>query len=134
MEQVGLFVISEPSNKFIKQRIMNVILDIIEDDFTKVVFCDDENGNDMLYAFLNKGKQELLREALEQYNVLISYEDVTRDFLYQNNLNPIFEEREYKETLMSFLESNLDSDTVLDKITDMGMSSLNEIDYKFLGK
>lgn len=134
MEQVGLFVISEPSNKFIKQRIMNVILDIIEDDFTKVVFCDDENGNDMLYAFLNKGKQELLREALEQYNVLISYEDVTRDFLYQKNLNPIFEEREYKETLMSFLESNLDSDTVLDKITDMGMSSLNEIDYKFLGK
>ena len=35
-------------------------------------------------------------------------------------------------TTIEFLESHLDSDTVLDKINDMGIQSLNEIDYKIL--
>ena len=32
------------------------------------------------------------------------------------------------------LKSNLDKNTILDKINDMGIDSLNEVDYKILQK
>jgi hypothetical protein len=65
---------------------------------------------------------------------LLSYKNLTDSFLYQKDLNPIFNGGEFKETLVSFLEANLDKDTILDKINDMGIDSLNEVDYKILQK
>ena len=54
--------------------------------------------------------------------------------LYQKNLSPIFNGGDFKEVLINFLENNLDKDTILDKINDMGIESLNEVDYKILKK
>ena len=134
MIQVGLFVIGEPSSRLLKQKIMNQVLDVIGDDFDKVAFCDDENGNDMFYVFFDTKKQNQLHSILTKHNVLISYQNLTTDFLFQKNLNPIFDEGDFKDILIEFLESHLDTDIVLDKINDMGIQSLSEIDYKVLQK
>jgi acyl carrier protein len=39
---------------------------------------------------------------------------------------------EFKDVLVNFLENNLDKDIILDKINDLGIDSLNEVDYKIL--
>jgi hypothetical protein len=134
MTQVGLFIIGEPSTRLMKQKIMNELLDLIENDFDKVAFCDDENSNDMLYVFFDIKKQEQIHKLLVKYDILIGYQNLTSDFLFQKNLNPIFNEGDFKDMLIEYLDSHLDSDTVLDKINDMGIKSLNEIDYKVLQK
>jgi len=59
---------------------------------------------------------------------------LTSEFLYQKDLNSIFYNGDFKDVLVNFLESNLDKDTILDKINDMGIDSLNEVDYKILQK
>jgi hypothetical protein len=64
----------------------------------------------------------------------VSYKNVTKEFLYQKDLNPIFTDGDFKDTLYEFLRNNLDSDIVLDKINELGITSLNEIDYKVLQK
>jgi hypothetical protein len=88
----------------------------------------------MLYVFLDIEKHKEIYHLFKKYNVLLSYKNLTDSFLYQKNLNPIFNGGDFKEVLIDFLENNLDKDTILDKINDMGIESLNEVDYKILKK
>lgn len=134
MIQVGLFIIGEPSSNLMKKKIMNQLLDLIGDDFDKVAFCDDEEKNDMLYVFLDSEKQNNIKNLLSKHDILLDYQNLTSDFLFQKNLNPIFNEGDFKDILIEYLETHLDTNTVLDKINEMGISSLSEIDYKVLQK
>jgi hypothetical protein len=135
MTQVGLFIIDEPNSNFMKRKIFNFLMNIFsESDLENIAYCDNGEGKDMLYVFLDVDKHEEIYKLLKKYDVLISYKNLTSIFLYQKDLNPIFDGGEFKKILNNFLESNLDKDTVLDKILDMGIDSLNEVDYKILQK
>ena len=135
MTQVGLFIIDEPNSNFIKRKIFNFLMNIFsEDDLKNIAYCDDNIGKDMLYVFLDIEKHKEIYHLFKKYNVLLSYKNLTDSFLYQKNLNPIFNGGDFKEVLINFLENNLDKDTILDKINDMGIESLNEVDYKILKK
>jgi hypothetical protein len=133
MTQVGLFIIDEPNSNFLKRKIFNFLMNIFsEDDLKNIAYCDDNIGKDMLYVFLDIEKHKEIYHLFKKYNVLLSYKNLTDSFLYQKNLNPIFNGGDFKEVLINFLENNLDKDTILDKINDMGIESLNEVDYKIL--
>ena len=135
MTQVGLFIIDEPNSNFLKRKIFNFLMNIFsEDDLKNIAYCDDNIGKDMLYVFLDIEKHKEIYRLFKKYNVLLSYKNLTDSFLYQKNLNPIFNGGDFKEVLINFLENNLDKDTILDKINDMGIESLNEVDYKILKK
>ena len=135
MTQVGLFIIDEPNSNFIKRKIFKFLMNIFsEDDLKNIAYCDDNIGKDMLYVFLDIEKHKEIYHLFKKYNVLLSYKNLTDSFLYQKNLNPIFNGGDFKEVLINFLENNLDKDTILDKINDMGIESLNEVDYKILKK
>ena len=135
MTQVGLFIIDEPNSNFLKRKIFNFLMNIFsEDDLKNIAYCDDNIGKDMLYVFLDIEKHKEIYHLFKKYNVLLSYKNLTDSFLYQKNLNPIFNGGDFKEVLIDFLENNLDKDTILDKINDMGIESLNEVDYKILKK
>jgi hypothetical protein len=135
MTQVGLFIIDEPNSNFLKRKIFNFLMNIFsEDDLKNIAYCDDNIGKDMLYVFLDIEKHKEIYHLFKKYNVLLSYKNLTDSFLYQKNLNPIFNGGDFKEVLINFLENNLDKDTILDKINDMGIESLNEVDYKILKK
>jgi hypothetical protein len=134
MTQVGLFIVADHKSKFMKKKIFNKLMDIFSGDLGNVAYCDNPEGLDMLYVFLDIEKHEEIYKLFKQYDVLVSYKNLTSEFLYQKELNSIFNDGEFKEVLVNFLESNLDKDTILDKINDMGIDSLNEVDYKILQK
>jgi hypothetical protein len=134
MSKVGLFIIKEHKSSITKKKIFNEFLKILNDDLENVVFSETKDGLDMLYVFLDIEKQKKIYDLFKKYSVLSSYKDLTKNFLYQKNLDIIFNNDEFKKILIKFLDSNLDKDTVLDKINDLGISSLNEIDYNILKK
>jgi hypothetical protein len=134
MTQVGLFIVADHKSKFMKKKIFNKLMNIFSGDLGNVAYCDNPEGLDMLYVFLDIEKHKEIYELFKQYDVLVSYKNLTSEFLYQKELNSIFNDGEFKDVLVNFLESNLDKDTILDKINDMGIDSLNEVDYKILQK
>jgi len=135
MTQVGLFIIDEPNSNFMKRKIFNFLMNIFSDsDLQNIAYCENNNGKDMLYVFLDIEKHKEIYNLFKKYDVLLSYKNLTSSFLYQKDLNPIFSGGEFKNVLINFLESNLDKDMILDKINEMGIDSLNEVDYKILQK
>ncbi len=60
--------------------------------------------------------------------VLMDHKIVTKEILFQKNLPEIFSVDNNEKILREFLNVNLNSDLVLDKISDMGINSLTEID------
>lgn len=134
MTQVGLFIVGDHKSKFMKKKIFNKLMSIFDGELKNIAHCENTEGLDMLYVFLDIEKHKEIYNLLKQYDVLVSYKNLTSEFLYQKELNSIFNDGEFKEVLVNFLESNLDKDTVLDKINDMGIDSLNEVDYKILQK
>jgi hypothetical protein len=135
MTQVGLFILDEPNCDFMKRKIFKFLLNILSDeDLKNIAYSENENGKDMVYVFLDLNKHKEIYNLFKKYDVLLSYKNLTSSFLLQKNLNPIFNGGHFKNILFDFLESNLDKDTILDKINEMGIDSLNEIDYKILQK
>lgn len=135
MTQVGLFIVGEANSNFMKKKIFKFILNILSDeDLNNIAYGETENGEDMIYLFSNIKKHEELYNLLKKHDVLISYKNLTSAFLYQKDLNPIFNGGIFKEILVNFLNNNLEKDVILDKINDLGIESLNEVDYKILQK
>lgn len=135
MTQVGLFILDEPNSEFMKRKIFKFFLNILSDkDLKNIAYSENEKGQDLIYVFLELDKQEKIHNLFKKYDVLLSYKNLTSSFLFQKDLNPIFNGGDFKQILFDFLDNNLDKDTILDKINVMGIDSLNEIDYKILQK
>jgi hypothetical protein len=135
MTQVGLFIVSEPKSNFMKNKIFGYLMKIFSNDgLENLAYSENEYGYDMLYIFSDIEKHKEVYQLFEKYDILISYKNLTQTFLYQKDLNSIFNDGNFKNVLLNFLENNLDKDTILDKINDLGIDSLNEVDYKILKK
>lgn len=135
MTQVGLFIVSEPKSNFMKNKIFGYLMKIFSNDgLENLAYSENEYGYDMLYIFSDIEKHEQIYKLFKKHDILISYKNLTETFLYQKDLNSIFNQGDFKKVLLNFLENNLDKDTILDKINDLGIDSLNEIDYKILKK
>jgi hypothetical protein len=135
MTQVGLFIVSEPKSNFMKNKIFGYLMKIFSNDgLENLAYSENEYGYDMLYIFSDIEKHKEVYQLFEKYNILISYKNLTQTFLYQKDLNSIFNDGNFKNVLLKFLENNLDKDTILDKINDLGIDSLNDVDYKILKK
>jgi hypothetical protein len=135
MTQVGLFIVSEPKSNFMKNKIFGYLMKIFSNDgLENLAYSENEYGYDMLYIFSDIEKHKEVYLLFEKYDILISYKNITQTFLYQKDLNSIFNDGDFKNVLLNFLENNLDKDTILDKINDLGIDSLNEVDYKILKK
>ena len=133
MTQVGLFIGKDHKSKIIKEKIFNKLMDILDDsDLNNVAYGETPDGLDMLYVFLDLDKHEEIYNLFSKYKTLVSYKNLTKTFLYQKDLNSIFNVGEFKDVLVNFLENNLDKDIILDKINDLGIEALNEVDYKIL--
>jgi hypothetical protein len=135
MTQVGIFIVSEPKSNFMKNKIFGYLMKIFSNDgLENLAYSENEYGYDMLYIFSDIEKHKEVYLLFEKYDILISYKNITQTFLYQKDLNSIFNDGDFKNVLLNFLENNLDKDTILDKINDLGIDSLNEVDYKILKK
>ena len=130
MVQVGVFTVGQPKHKCVERRIFNSIKYILsENEFNKIIYDEDPNGLDIVYVFSNDWVIGKIEKMFTFNKVLKEYKDVTKEVLFQKDLPKVFSENDNKKILMEFLDKNLNSDLVLDKINYMGINSLTEIDH-----
>ena len=132
MTQVGVFVITQAPKKD-KSRIgslLRMYLSYVGSD--NFAFVESGTDNETLFIFSGMDSHEDIRKLFSKYNMLVSYQILTKDFLFQKNLNEIFVKGKFRKVLLDFLYSNLTQDDVLDKILELGIGSLNEVDYDIL--
>ena len=104
MTQVGLFILDEPNCDFMKRKIFKFLLNMLSDeDLNNIAYSENENGNDMVYVFLDINKHKEIYNLFKKYDVLLSYKNLTSSFLLQKNLNPIFNGGHFKNILFDFL-------------------------------
>lgn len=131
MTQVGVFVVKQvPKDREeeIDSVLMAQICRLGEDNFA---MTSNKVGNETIFIFSDDDAINKFRKTLAHYDMLVSFKYATKDFLFQKNLNEIFQD-EFDIVLSQFLLSNLTKDDVLDKILDMGMDSLTNYDYEIL--
>ena len=92
-----------------------------------------EDGRGVMYAELEESQVNKLLSIYVKYGLDFSYEDITKSVLF-GNVPFVNEEKceDLKAIIKIFIEDNLDTDTVLDKISEMGIESISEQDKKVL--
>ena len=132
MTEVGVFVITQPPQKRKSQigTYLRLYLSYVGED--NYAFIESETGNETLFIFSEVENHMDFYKLFNKYGMLVSYQILTKEFLFQKNLHDIFNKGKFKKVLLKFLGYNLTQDDVLDKILELGIGSLNEIDYKVL--
>jgi hypothetical protein len=132
MTEVGVFVITQPPPKRKSQigTYLRLYLSYIGED--NYAFIESETGNETLFIFSEVENHMDFHKLFSKYEMIVSYQILTREFLFQKNLHDIFKKGKFRKVLLKFLGYNLTQDDVLDKILELGIGSLNEIDYKVL--
>ena len=132
MTEVGVFVITQPPQKRKSQigTYLRLYLSYVGED--NYAFIESETGNETLFIFSEVENHMDFHKLFNKYGMLVSYQTLTKEFLFQKNLHDIFNKGKFKKVLLKFLGYNLTQDDVLDKILELGIGSLNEIDYKVL--
>jgi hypothetical protein len=132
MTEVGVFVITQPPAKRKSQigTYLRMYLSYVGE--SNFAFVESDSGNETLFIFSKIESHTDFYDLFSKFGMLVSYKLLTKEFLYQKNLHDIFKKGKFKQVLLEFLESNLTQDDVLDKILELGIGSLNEVDYKVL--
>jgi hypothetical protein len=132
MTEVGVFVITQPPPKRKSQigTYLRLYLSYIGED--NYAFIESDTGNETLFIFSEVENHMDFHKLFSKYEMIVSYQILTREFLFQKNLHDIFKKGKFIKILLKFLGYNLTQDDVLDKILELGIGSLNEIDYKVL--
>tara|TARA_R110000868_G_scaffold84_12_gene906 strand:+ start:604 stop:1017 length:414 start_codon:yes stop_codon:yes gene_type:complete len=130
MTQVGVFTVGKPKYRCVERRIFNSIKYILsENEFKNIVYDENQEGLDVIYVFTNEYVINLMIKMFLFNKVLMDHKIITKEILFQKNLPKIFSVDNNEKILREFLNVNLNSDLVLDKINDMGIDSLTEIDF-----
>ncbi len=101
--------------------------------FSYVEF-NNESGYTAMYASMTDPQiKQLFSEFLKQ-EIKFSYEDITKEILFGNSIK--LEDEQLNNNLQAiisvFIDENLDADVVLDKISEMGINAITELDRKVL--
>lgn len=85
----------------------------------------DENGFITSYYLCSKEALDYIKYLFYKYEVKFNIYDITNDFLIGKvDINDV--------DFQKYLLENLDIDTILDKINELGLESLNDIDKRVL--
>lgn len=97
----------------VEDRVLNA--DIIEDGFVSS------------YMICSEKILDLLKSIFYKYEVTFSVQDITKLFLYgQIDVDDVY--------FQNYLQENLDIDTILDKISEVGIDSLSDLDKDILNR
>lgn len=87
----------------------------------------DEFGHMTSYMICDKEVIDFIVNLFHENKVKYKVEDITKLFLYGQVK---IEDKEFQ----NFLKENLDIDTILDKINEIGINSLTDLDKEILSK
>jgi hypothetical protein len=108
-------------------------LSVAYDKFDYVEF-DNEDGFECMFAVINEAHISELLDMYVALSVNFSYEDLTKEALYSSLDTSTYNTHidDINKLIEAFIDSNLDVDTVLDKMLDLGKESLNDKDMLVL--
>lgn len=133
MKQVGFFIVGKPQSSEMEDVIFSEMRDMLtNEDFNRIAFCENEESHDILYTFLNDFKNDELFKLFDKHKVLIHFSDITNEVLKQINMNKSLVDGEFKPLFDEFITENLTIDLILDKINEVGIESLTDVDYRIL--
>ena len=87
----------------------------------------DEFGHMTSYMICNKEVVDFIVNVFHENKVKYKVENITKLFLYGQVK---IEDKDFQ----NFLKENLDIDTILDKINEIGINSLTDLDKEILSK
>ena len=87
----------------------------------------DKFGHMTSYMICNKEVVDFIVDLFHENKVKYKVEDITKLFLYGQVK---IEDKDFQ----NFLKENLDIDTILDKINEIGINSLTDLDKQILSK
>lgn len=94
----------------------------------------NKEGNVCMFAFIHENYIPDLINLYIKLSLKFTYEDVTKDVLYGSINTSEYVSEALDPLIREFIESNLDMNTVLDKIGEMGIGSLTDVDKLILEK
>lgn len=103
-----------------------------EEEQQDIMIQDEDEAT--LVAFVDECQHNKLNELvgaikLFDNSVIENYEDVTDKFLYQNNFSDYSKK---SDKIDEFVRFHLDTDSVLEKITNLGIDRLTDVDRSIL--
>jgi len=120
-------------DKLKMEKFFNDLLDPYDYDYMATITEDDI---DIFICCFDYDKMKLMEKVLNEYNILISCEDIT-DKIIKFDIpdcveSIICDHPENRWIVEDFIIQNLDLDSILDKISDYGISKLNSVEKRFL--
>jgi hypothetical protein len=87
-----------------------------------------------MYAVISEHEIEHLFSEYVKWSISFSFEDITKSILFGNCPEIEGEQKvlDFTALMKDFVEENLDTNTVLDKISEIGFHSLTEQDKRIL--
>ncbi len=131
-----LFIIKNPINKKESDNMERVIKNTLYFyDFNYLAFTND-GYSEIFTCCFDLDRIKLLEKNLKEINVLVSCDDITQSTMNFKNCQElemiINSSKENRKIIEEFITKNLDADKILDKICDIGIDSLKDIEMKFL--
>ena len=108
----------------------DILLNIF-DEYDYINFRNDI-GNICTYIIIDSNIEKLL-EIYNSYNIEFTICDISKDVLFSLVKSDGFVYDSFiNKFINSYINTNIDADIVLDKINELGIKSLNEIDNSVL--
>ena len=135
MNSVNFFKISKVP-EIIENTIFSELADILDPEDESLIAIYPWKDGDIMFTFLSDQKVKSLVILFEAHAVLEKFKNVTESILMAREkgkeFKTVFENTDYTKLLNKFLKENLTVDLILDKITEYGIESINEIDKEIM--
>ena len=136
-QRIVLLTIKSLLDERLSMKLQKVFIQLDPNDLDFMASIESKDYFKVILTFENE-KQDKIINQLKQLELLLKHQDITDsviNFKFPEDLQDIISDNYYnKEIVDNFILNNLDIDGILDKISELGIESINRLEKVFLDK
>jgi hypothetical protein len=136
-QRIVLLTIKSLLDERLSMKLQKVFIQLDPNDLDFMASIESKDYFKVILTFENE-KQDKIINQLKQLELLLTHQDITDsviNFKFPEDLQDIISDNYYnKEIVDKFILNNLDIDGILDKISELGIESINRLEKVFLDK
>jgi hypothetical protein len=136
-QRIVLLTIKSLLDERLSMKLQKVFIQLDPNDLDFMASIESKDYFKVILTFENE-KQDKIINQLKQLELLLTHQDITDsviNFKFPEDLQDIISDNYYnKEIVDNFILNNLDIDGILDKISELGIESINRLEKVFLDK
>lgn len=136
-QRIVLLTIKSLLDERLSMKLQKVFIQLDPNDLDFMASIESKDYFKVILTFENE-KQDKIINQLKQLELLLTHQDITDsviNFKFPEDLQDIISDNYYnKEIVDNFILNNLDIDRILDKISELGIESINRLEKIFLDK